>query len=217
MGHEFFHRMKDLVDEQTYADFVNSIKEYAGEKVWKATMAHQRNVYRNHNARVVKEVMAKMSIDDVAKIAARLNVNIEGLSLENAKDAVIDGAVMGKEKGIAEVNAIFPKMLSYDDVLMVEECAADVAGALVTNTKTFAKYVEDNSSNIPLVRGLRKAIRAMRDFFDSFGYTDQQRKLNALEQSLAGALKEAVAKEAKGIPSPVSSPSTTASNDSKCR
>lgn len=212
MGHEFFHRMKDLVDEQTYADFVNSIKEYAGEKAWKVTMAHQRNVYRNHNARVVKEVMAKMSIDDVAKIAARLNVNIEGLSLENAKDAVIDGAVMGKEKGIAEVNAIFPKMLSYDDALMVEECAADVAGALVTNTKTFAKYVEDNSSNIPLVRGLRKAIRAMRDFFDSFGYTDQQRKLNALEQSLAGALKEAVAKEAKGIPSPVSSPSTTASN-----
>ena len=197
MGHEFFHRMKDLVDEQTYADFVNSIKEYAGEKVWKATMAHQRNVYRNHNARVAKEAMAKMTIDDVAKIAESLNINIEGLSLEDAKTAVARGAAMGKEQGIAEVNAIFPKMLSYDDALMVEECAADVAGALVTNTNAFAKYVEDNSSNIPLVRGLRKAIRAMRDFFDSFGYTDQQRKLNALEQSLAGVLKEAVAKEAK--------------------
>ena len=202
MGHEFFHRMKDLVDEQTYADFVNSIKEYAGEKVWKATMAHQRNVYRNHNARVAKEAMAKMSIDDVARIAARLNVNIEGLSLEDAKDAVIDGAVMGKEKGVAEVNAIFPKMLSYDDTLMVEECAADVAGTLVTNTNAFAKYVEDNSSKSALVRGLRKAIRAMREFFDSFGYTDQQRKFNAFEKNLASVLNEAAKKEAKAEKKP---------------
>ena len=197
MGHEFFHRMKDLVDEQTYADFLYSIKEYAGEKVWNATMAHQRNVYRNHNARVAKEAMAKMSIDDVAKIAAYLNINIEGLSLEDAKTAVARGAAMGKEQGVAEVDAIFPKMLSYDDALMVEECAADVAGTLVTNTNAFAKYVEDNSSNIPLVRGIRKAIRAMREFFDSFGYTDQQRKFNALEQSLAGVLNEAAKKEEK--------------------
>ena len=197
MGHEFFHRMKDLVDEQTYADFVNSIKEYAGEKVWDATMAHQRNVYRNHNARVAKEAMAKMTIEDVAKIAARLNINIEGLSLEDAKTAVAKGAAMGKEQGVAEVDAIFPTMLSYDDALMVEECAADVAGGLVTNTKTFAKYVEDNSSNIALVRGIRKAIRAMREFFDSFGYTDQHRKLNALEKSLANVLNEAAKNEAK--------------------
>ena len=202
MGHEFFHRMKDLVDEQTYADFVKSIKEYAGEKAWKATMAHQRNVYRNHNARVAKEAMAKMTIDDVAKIAESLNINIEGLSLEDAKTAVARGAAMGKEQGIAEVNAIFPKMLSYDDALMVEECAADVAGGLVTNTNAFAKYVEDNSSNIPLVRGLRKAIRAMREFFDSFGYTDQQRKLNALEKNLASVLNEAAKKEAKAEKKP---------------
>ena len=197
MGHEFFHRMKDLVDEQTYADFVNSIKEYAGEKVWKATMAHQRNVYRNHNARVAKEAMTEMSIEDVAKIAAHLNINIEGLSLEDAKDAVARGAAMSKEAGVAEVDAIFPTMLSYDDALMVEECAADVAGGLVTNTNAFAKYVEDNSSNIPLVRGLRKAIRAMREFFDSFGYTEQQRKFNALEKNLASVLNEAAKKEAK--------------------
>ena len=197
MGHEFFHRMKDLVDEQTYADFVNSIKEYAGEKVWKATMAHQRNVYRNHNARVAKEAMTEVTIEDVAKIAAYLNINIEGLSLEDAKTAVARGAAMGKEQGIAEVNAIFPKMLSYDDALMVEECAADVAGGLVTNTNAFAKYVEDNSSNIPLVRGIRKAIRAMREFFDSFGYTEQQRKFNALEKNLASVLNEAAKKEAK--------------------
>lgn len=202
MGHEFFHRMKDIVDEQTYTAFVESVKEYAGEKLWNATIAHQRNVYRNHNARVAKEAMAKMSIDDVARIAARLNVNIEGLSLEDAKDAVIDGAVMGKEKGVAEVNAIFPKMLSYNDTLMVEECAADVAGTLVTNTNAFAKYVEDNSSNIPLVRGLRKAIRAMREFFDSFGYTEQQRKFNALEKNLASVLNEAAKKEAKAKKKP---------------
>ena len=197
MGHEFFHRMKDLVDEQTYADFVNSIKEYAGEKLWNATMAHQRNVYRNHNVRVAKEAMAEMTIEDVAKIAARLNVNIEGLSLEDAKTAVAKGAAMGKEQGVAEVDAIFPKMLSYDDALMVEECAADVAGGLVTNTNAFAKYVEDNSSNIALVRGIRKAIRAMRELFGSFGYTDQHRKLNALEKSLANVLNEAAKNEAK--------------------
>ena len=197
MGHEFFHRMKDLVDEQTYADFVNSIKEYAGEKEWNVEVARKRNVYRNYNAQVAKETMAKMTIDDVAKIAARLNINIEGLSLEDAKDAVIDGAVMGKEQGIAEVDAIFPTMLSYDDALMIEECAADVAGKLVTNTNTFAKYVEDNSSNIALVRGLRKAIRAMREFFDSFGYTDQQRKLQALDKMLASVLNEAAKREAK--------------------
>lgn len=202
MGHEFFHRMKDLVDEHTYADFVNSIKEYAGEKVWNATMAHQRAVYRSHNARVAKEAMTKMTIDDVTKIAVRLNVNIEGLSLENAKDAVARGAAMSKEAGVAEVNAIFPKMLSYDDTLMVEECAADVAGTLVTNTNAFAKYVEDNSSNIALVRGIRKAIRAMREFFDSFGYTEQQRKLNTLEKNLASVLNEAAKKEAKAEKKP---------------
>ena len=197
MGHEFFHRMKDIVDEQTYTAFVESVKEYAGEKQWNVEVARKRNVYRNHNAKVAEEAMAKMSNDDVAKIAARLNINIEGLSLEDAKDAVIDGAAMGKEQGVAEVDAIFPKMLSYDDALMVEECAADVAGKLVTNTNAFAKYVEDNSSNIALVRGLRKAIRAMRDFFDSFGYTDQHRKLNALEKSLANVLNEAAKNEAK--------------------
>ena len=197
MGHEFFHRMKDIVDEQTYTAFVESVKEYAGEKQWNVEVARKRNVYRNHNAKVAEEAMAKMSNDDVAKIAARLNINIEGLSLEDAKDAVIDGAAMGKEQGVAEVDAIFPKMLSYDDALMVEECAADVAGKLVTNTNAFAKYVEDNSSNIALVRGLRKAIRAMREFFDSFGYTDQHRKLNALEKSLANVLNEAAKNEAK--------------------
>ena len=202
MGHEFFHRMKDLVDAQTYADFVNSIKEYAGEKQWNVEVARKRNVYRNHNAQVAKEAMAEMTIEDVAKIAARLNVNIEGLSLDDAKDAVARGAAMSKEAGVAEVDAIFPKMLSYDDVLMVEECAADVAGGLVTNTKTFAKYVEDNSSNIALVRGIRKAIRAMREFFDSFGYTDQQRKLNTLEKSLANVLNEAAKNEAKAEKKP---------------
>lgn len=197
MGHEFFHRMKDLVDEQTYAYFLNSIREYAGEKMWNATMAHQRNVYRNHNARVAKEAMAEMTIEDVAKIAAHLNINIEGLSLEDAKTAVARGAAMGKEQGIAEVDAIFPTMLSYDDALMVEECAADVAGALVTNTNAFAKYVEDNSPKSAIMRGLRKAIRAMSDFFDSFGYTEQQRKLKALDKMLAGVLNEAAKNEAK--------------------
>ena len=202
-GHEFFHRMKDLVDEKAYNDFVESIKAFIGEKEWKAAMAHQRAVYRAHNARVAKDAMKEMNVEEVAKIAALLNVGIEGLSQDDAKAVVANAAAKLADNGDATAYNVFPQMLKYSDTLMTEECAADIAGELVTNTRVFSDFVENNKSNYALVRGFRKAIRAMREFFDSFGYTEQQRKLKALDKMLEATLKEAVANEAKGEKKPV--------------
>ncbi len=199
VGHEFFHRIKDNVDEATYNKYIGALKEFLGEERWEEALNEQKSKYRAHNVAVAKKSMERMTPEEVAAIAQQLGANIEGLSAEDAKAAVARAAMRKAEQGDEVARALFPTMLTYSDALMLEETAADISGEMVANLDAFSNFVEDNKSEYAIIRGIHKALRYIHDMFASFGQTTRQRKVKRLVKNLENIMAEAVKNERANI------------------
>lgn len=199
VGHEFFHRIKDNIDETTYNKYIGALKEFFGEERWEEALNAQKSKYRAHNVAVAKKSMEGMTPEEVATIAKQLGANIEGLSAEDAKAAVARAAMRKAEQGDEVARALFPTMLTYSDALMLEETAADISGEMVANLDAFSNFVEDNKSEYAIIRGMHKALRYIHDMFASFGQTTRQRKVKRLVKNLESIMAEAVKNERANI------------------
>ena len=209
IGHEFFHRIKDIVTPEQYAQFVDSVKEFIGEEQWGKALEYRRRVYRNHNAKIVKEALAEKSDEEIIEIAESIGINVDDVSPKDLVQLIINTAVdkvVTKPNSGVEItvetpskpSSLLPSLIVLTEELCVEETVADFAGEMVDKTDVFTDYAESISTNSSLLRALRKAIRSVKEFFKSQGYTDNQKKLAKMENTLTALLSEAVATEANG-------------------
>jgi hypothetical protein len=208
IGHEFFHRVKDIVTPEQYAEFVKTVKDFFSDDVWNGILESHRNTYRQHNARVVTQALADKTDEYIIETAQSLGIDTSKVAPEDLVRAIIkvavDKVVTRPESGVeitdetsSQPTPYLPELLKLTETLCEEESVADVAGEMIQNHSLFANYADSISDKIWLLRVLRKAIRGLKEFLKSKDYTTEHKKLNAMENALTQLFAEAEISEAE--------------------